>query len=115
LLFFMRRQIPNRYTFLLRNTDAVIERIEPGGFAGMLAHTRAAAPALIVTSRLRRNHLADPENYDRLAEWIAAEYVPLRVCIGGSGSFFLRADLASTLLAFHTNHPPDNCIRLARQ
>jgi hypothetical protein len=114
LLFFMRRQNPNRYTFLLTNTDAVIERIEPGGFAGMLARTRAAAPALIVTSRLRRKHLADPRNYDRLAEWIAAEYVPLRVCAGG-GNFFARADLASTLFAFHADHSLDNCIRLARQ
>lgn len=111
LLFFMRRQNLTRYTTFLRNTDAVLEQIEPGGYGGFTERVRAAQPALIALARLKRRQWADGRRYDRLLAWMNEAYVPLRACKqAGDGKFFVRADLVSR----YASASNKNCFTLAR-
>lgn len=115
LLFFMRRRNPNRYTFLFKNTDAVIDRLEPDGYARFMQEIRDAKPEFIVVGRLRRKHMAKPQRYDALSQWLAQEYVPLKICLDAKRTkFFVRADAAPALFPAGNDDAPKPCIRLAR-
>lgn len=93
-LFFMGREPLTRYTFLLQNTDAVMDAFEPRGFAGWLAEVGEKRPAFVALDRLTRKSFAEPEHYVALRAWVTQDYVQLKACAGaGDGDYYVRADL----------------------
>lgn len=99
LLFMMHRQNINRYIYLFGNVDGMIDRLEPGGFQKMLEDALAQKPGLVVMSRLPKRKFTALANYHSL-ESVKKQFLPAKNCRAlGAGKFFVRQDLADSLIA----------------
>lgn len=111
LLFFMKRQNPNKYIYFLGQIDAAADLFDPGGFAAMFNNTMATKPVLYVLGRLKPGKFSTRANFDLVSKSTKA-YVRLSRCHAiGSGAYYAPPAVAADRFAKErggclTNPPP---------
>jgi hypothetical protein len=103
----MERAPLDKHTFLLKNTDAVMDRTEAGGFEGWLGRMQAARPHAIFLARFRPTKFSQRERHQKMTGWLKSEYVRMKICIAAQkGTLYVRADLAAQ---FRAQTAPGDC------